>query len=156
MATLGLTRVDPYKNFKFIVEVDGFDVAGFRSVKGLRQSTTDIKYREGGDNSTSRKLIGQTEFDDIVLEKGLTKNAAFYAWATAVFNVAGDVISEKLVKHFITIKVLDKTGKSVKVYQIFNCWPKEYSVGDLDAMGNDVLLESIALAHEGFVLTKSA
>lgn len=155
MATLGLTRVDPYKNFAFVVEFDGIDVAGFSRMSGHRQSTEIIKYREGGDNSSPRKLTGQTDFDNITLERGTTANVGFYTWATLVFNPLADIIPENLVKHFLTIKLRNKQGTTVKEWQILNAWPTEFTAGELDASANGVLVENLVVAHEGFILTKS-
>lgn len=155
MATLGLTRVDPYKNFAFVVELDGIDVAGFSKMGGHKQTTEVISYREGGDNSSPRKLTGQTTFDNITLERGTTANIGFYTWASLVFNPLADIIPENLVKHFLTVKLRDKTGKTVKEWQILNAWPTEFSAGDMDASASGVLVENLTIAHEGFILTKS-
>ena len=41
------TRVDPYRGFKFLVEMDGITQAGFQECRGLDSSTDDVEYREG-------------------------------------------------------------------------------------------------------------
>jgi len=144
-------RKDPYRNFRFQVDIDGFDVAGFSRVSGLGQSTEVIKYREGGDNIATRKLIGQTDFPDIVLERGVSEDIDFYYWASAVYNIVADVIPEELVKHMITIRLMDKTRATVKTWVAYNVFPVEFSVSDLDAMSSGVLIERIVLANEGIV-----
>jgi hypothetical protein len=53
-------RVDPYKNFKFRVILDGKPVVGLSRVSGLRRHTEVITYREGGDPSSIRVLPGVT------------------------------------------------------------------------------------------------
>jgi T4-like virus tail tube protein gp19 len=65
-------RHDPYKQFKFRVTWDGRVVAGVAKVSALRRTTEVIEHREGGDPSTSRKSPGRTQFQPVVLARGLT------------------------------------------------------------------------------------
>ena len=53
-------RNDPYKNFKFRVEISGITSAGFSECTGLSTEVDCIEYREGGD-FVSRKLPGRVE-----------------------------------------------------------------------------------------------
>ena len=45
-------RKDPYRNFNFVVEIDGITQAGFSDCSGFGASTDPIEYREGGKNTT--------------------------------------------------------------------------------------------------------
>ena len=45
-------RVDPYRNFNFLVEIDGITQAGFSDCTGIGASTDPIEYREGGHEMT--------------------------------------------------------------------------------------------------------
>jgi len=47
-------RVDPYRNFSFLVEIDGITQAGFSDCTGFGASTDPIEYREGGYDKTVR------------------------------------------------------------------------------------------------------
>ena len=49
-------RVDPYGNFNFRVEIDGITRAAFSEVTGLDSTIESTDYREGGENTTVRKL----------------------------------------------------------------------------------------------------
>ena len=79
------TRFDPYKNFKFRLKWDGKFIAGVSKVSGLKRTTEVIEHREGGDPSTSRKSPGRTEFEAITLERGVTYDHEFEAWANKVW-----------------------------------------------------------------------
>ena len=70
--TVNAQRFDPYKNFKFRVKWDGRYVAGISKVSGFKRTTEVVKHREGGDPSSSRKSPGRTEYDAILLERGVT------------------------------------------------------------------------------------
>ncbi len=59
--TTNADRIDPYKNFKFVVVWDGTPVAGVSRVGALTRSTQVVTHREGGDPHSSRKSPGQTD-----------------------------------------------------------------------------------------------
>jgi phage tail-like protein len=75
--TVNPTRFDPYKNFKFRIKWDGKYVAGLRKMTALKRTTRVVKYREGGDPSSSRKSPGITEYEAITLERGVTHDLEF-------------------------------------------------------------------------------
>src|SRR5678815_3826859 len=87
-------RFDPYKNFKFRVKWDGRYVAGVSKIGGLKRTTEVVKYRDGGDPSSSRKMPGRTEFEAITLERGVTHDTEFEKWANKVWNLSLIHISE--------------------------------------------------------------
>ena len=71
------TRDDPYKNFRFKVKWDGNYVAGVSKVSMLKRSTEVIKDRAGGDPSGVHVSPGQSTYDPITLEQGVTHDVAF-------------------------------------------------------------------------------
>jgi phage tail-like protein len=79
--TVNAQRFDPYKNFKFRVKWDGRYVAGISKVGALKRTTEVVEHREGGDPSTSRKSPGRNKFEAITLERGITHDTDFDAWA---------------------------------------------------------------------------
>jgi phage tail-like protein len=85
--TVNPLRFDPYKNFKFRVKWDGKYVAGVSKVGMLKRSTEAVEHREGGDPSTVRKSPGQTKYEDITLERGVTHDTEFENWANKVWNL---------------------------------------------------------------------
>ena len=94
------TRLDPYKDFKFRVKWDGQYVAGVSKVSALRRTTDVVEHREGGDPSTSHKSPGQTKYDAITLERGLTQDRAFEAWANQVWKLGAGLGSESALANF--------------------------------------------------------
>lgn len=145
-------RHDPYKNFKFRIRWDGGVVAGVSKVSALRRTTEVVEHREGGDPSTSHKSPGRTKFEPITLERGLTHDPAFEAWANKVGSSqsAGDV-SLKDFRKDIRLELLNEAGQVVKAYQIFRCWPSSYqAVPDLDANAAAVAFEALVLENEGW------
>lgn len=148
---------DPYRNFKFDVEIDGFTRAGFSKVSGLTETTEDIKYREGGENETPHALSGQTTFGDVTLERGMTIDEDFMSWREQIYSVdrvngvQGDNDSYRKT---VTIHLKDKSGQRVHKWVVKRAWPKEFTTEDLDANGNGVLLQTVVLTNEGIKQAK--
>lgn len=47
-----MARSDPYRAFRFLVEIDNMQQGGFQSVAGLERETKTDTYREGGVNQS--------------------------------------------------------------------------------------------------------
>ncbi|MBZ4415585.1 phage tail protein [Myxococcus sp. RHSTA-1-4] len=154
--TVNAVRLDPYKNFKFRVRWDGRDVAGVSKVGALKRTTEVVKHRDGGDFSSSRKSPGRTEYEAITLERGVTHDPEFEAWARKVWNYAAKPLEggESSLKDFrkdIRIQVYNEAGQVVLAYNVFRCWVSEFqALPELDANGNAVAIEYIKLENEGW------
>lgn len=145
--------IDPYRNFKYEVESSGFPRAGFSKISGLKQTTENTQYREGGENETPHQLPGQTTFEDITFERGVSVDEDFVNWCNLIFNV-DNVDGQQGDNNFrkdVTIYLKDKAGARVKKWKVVRAWPKERSYSDLDASSSDVLIETLVLCNEGIV-----
>jgi phage tail-like protein len=147
-------RFDPYKNFKFRVKWDGKYVAGVSKISALKRTTEVVKHREGGDPSSSRKSPGRTEFEPITLERGVTHDPEFEAWASKVWSFAAGLGAEASLKDFrkdLIIEMLNEAGQVAIAYKVFRCWVSEYQgLPDLDANTNNVAIQHIKLENEGW------
>jgi len=145
---------DPFRNFKFRVEVEGFVDQGFTSIEGLSEETEVIDYREGGDNETPRRLSGQTTFGEITMMRGLGPNNDFANWRQQIYdarNTNGQQGEVEGWRKQVVIYLMDKAGNDVKQWTVLRAWPSAREVEELDANGNDVLMESITLQNEGVI-----
>lgn len=151
--TVNAGRVDPYKNFKFKVKWDGRYVAGISAVSGLRRTTEVVTHREGGDLSTARKSPGATRFEAIRLERGVTHDDAFEAWANQVWRIssAGQEVALASFRKDVVIELYNEAGQLVLAYKLYRCWPSEYqALPDLDANNSGVALQMLVLETEGW------
>lgn len=164
---------DPLRNFKYLVTIpytpvkgernfgdDGPAQIGFMSLGGLNVNTEVIPYREGGNNTTTRKMPGQTDFSPITLSRGVvvgTKQSWLW-FRNMFFVIQGESIGPHIGRNFrtsINIHILQhphsqSPAPSGLVYKVYNCWPSSLAYSDLDAGGNAVLIEQMVLAHEGW------
>ena len=147
-------RFDPYKNFKFRVKWDGKYVAGISKVTNLKKTIDPVEHRSGGDPSTVRKSPGQTKYDAITLERGVSHDVEFEQWANKVWNFGSGLGSEVSLSDFrknITIEVYNEAGQVALAYNVYRCWVSEYqAMPDLDASGKAVAIQSIKLENEGW------
>ena len=148
--TVNAARLDPYKDFRFRVIVDGIVVAGVSKVGPLRRSTEVVEHRSGGDASTSHKSPGRTEYDAITLEKGVTHDTTFENWANRVSSHSGQIDLSDFRKD-IQIQFLNEAGDVALVYNVYRCWVSEYqALPELDANGAHVAITLLRLENEGW------
>lgn len=148
-------RFDPYRSFKFRVKTeDGVYVAAVSKVSALKRTTEVVKHREGGDPSTSRKSPGQSEYDAITLERGVTHDEAFERWANKIWNYDSGLGAEVSLADFrknLILEMYNEAGQLAIAYKIYRCWPSEYqALPELDANSNAVAIQMLKLENEGW------
>ncbi len=135
-------RKDPLRNFRFRIEIDGIQQAGFSEVSGFDNTVDVIDYREGTDPTHVRKLSGLTKYGNITLKWGITDSMEIYNWHKSV--VDGNVQRKN-----ISIIAVDEAGSDKARWEIVNAWPTKYDPPDFNAKGNDVAIETLEIVHEG-------
>jgi phage tail-like protein len=152
--TANATRFDPYQNFKFRLKWDGRYVAGISKCSALKRTTEVVEHREGGDPSTGRKSPGRTKFEAITLERGVTHDLDFEAWAAKVWQIGAGLGAEVSLKDFrkdVTLDFYNEAGQLAISYKIYRAWVSEYqALPDLDANANAVAIQHIKLENEGW------
>jgi phage tail-like protein len=147
-------RFDPYKNFRFRLKWDGKYVAGISKVSALKRTTEVVEHRNGGDPTSMRKSPGISKFEPITLERGVTHDVEFEAWASRVWrinNPAGAQIALSGFRKDLLLELHNEAGQVALVYKIYRAWVSEYNaLPELDASANAVAIQSIILQHEGF------
>jgi phage tail-like protein len=147
---------DPYKNYRFKVKWDGSYVAGISKVSMLNRSTEVVKHRTDGDPSIVRVAPGQSSYDPITLERGITYDAAFEQWANKIWNYHNAIgtdpdVSLKDFRKDITIELFNESGQKVLGYNVYRCWVSEFqALPELDGVGNAVAIQMLKLENEGW------
>ena len=145
-------RFDPYKNFKFRVLWDGKPVFGVSKVSALKRTTEVVKHRDGGDNSTDHKSPGRTTYDAITMERGLTHDPQFMAWADMVHPYAGDpAMNLAGYKQELSLVMQNEKGQAVFRYFLHRCWVSEFTaLPELNSNANALAIESLKMELEGW------
>jgi len=152
--TVNPRRFDPYKNFKFRIKWDGRYVAGVNKIGALKRTTELVEHREGGDPSTTRKSPGQSKYEAITLERGVTHDPEFEKWANKIWNYGSGLGAEVSLKDFrkdVIIEVYNEAGQLALAYKVFRCWVSEFqALPELDASANAVAIQTLKLENEGW------
>jgi phage tail-like protein len=135
-------RDNPYPNFNFVVDIGGDELA-FAEVEIPAGEIDVIEYREGADRTNaSRKLPGRVRYGNVTLRRGVDGRLALWEW----FKTVRD---GQLVRRDVTITLLDEQRQPVQRWLLRDAWPTKYDPSDLNAKGNEVLIELLELAVEG-------
>ena len=136
-----MARVDPYKDFRFQVEIDGITSSRFLECTGLGSEVAVIEYREGGDPTAVRKLPGRASFSDITLKRGITESHDLYDWHRSLLQGQIDRRNGKII-------LLDDGGAEVVRWVFREAWPRKWEGPELNAMNNEVAIETFVLTCE--------
>jgi phage tail-like protein len=133
----------PYRDFNFLVEIEGVSSAQFAEVTVPDAEITVVEYREGGDKtSVTRKLPGRVRYGNVVLKRGVSGDLALYDWFRAI--ATGDFQPRN-----VSIVLLDAERQPVIRWNVSQAWPTKYDVSDLKGKSNEVVIEMLELTHEG-------
>jgi phage tail-like protein len=143
------TRTDPYRNFRFRVEIDGVDQGGFREVTIAESAQDPIEYREGTHPPTMRKIPGLIKYGNVTLKWGLTDSMDLYNWRKKIED--GQTSSSR---KNMAIVLIDEQGNEKSRWEFSNAWPTKYDAVDFNATANEIAIETMEIAHENMKRTK--
>ncbi|MGY1701259.1 phage tail protein [Geodermatophilus sp. SYSU D00766] len=136
-----MARPDPYRVFRFVVEIDGTEAGGFRAVSGVERQTQVEPYREGGVNDFEHQLVAKTTYPPLVLQRGLV-GACLWDWHQ-------EVIAGRVQRRTVSILLLDEAGQEAWRWICVGAYPVKWTGAELDALSDSVATESVELAHHG-------
>ena len=135
------TRVDPYRSFNFLVEIDGITQAGFQECSGLDSQTASIDFRLGDDPMHVRKLTGLNTFSAISLKRGVTDSDELWRWRQTV-------VDGKTERRNGSIVLLDEKGAEKLRWNFTNAWPSKWTGPAFNSTGNSIAVETLEIMHE--------
>ncbi|OFZ75014.1 MAG: phage tail protein [Candidatus Lambdaproteobacteria bacterium RIFOXYD2_FULL_50_16] len=136
----------PLPAFHFSVSIGGAE-AGFSEVSGLTMEVQVIEYRDGlSKQYGAQKMSGIPKFNNITLKKGIfPKDNKFFEWINATKLNKPD-------RRDVVISLLNEEHQPVMSWSVTKAWPVKVEGPGLKATGNEVAIESLEFAHEGFVI----
>lgn len=141
-------RVDPYRQYNFIIEIGKDIKMGFMECSGLESSQEIIEYREGVDSLAIKQLPGLISYSNIILRRGMTTNTKLWEWRQKAQK--GTV---ERMDGFIFL--LDDVGKKTVGWALSDAWPVSWTGPKFDATGNGVAIETLEITHEGISIVKA-
>lgn len=188
------TASDPIRNFKFLVEIaptggagagksSGLSIAapnisklGFSVMSGISVQNEMVGYREGGMNTHTHKLVGQSDFAPVTFSRGVFFGQPdMWRWQEFIhsWNQAstGSTSVDNDYRCDITVRVFDhpvsagnyqeagqvnsnnpNLGAPKLGIKLFNCWPGAYALSDLSAGESGIMIQQLTVHHEGFYI----
>jgi phage tail-like protein len=136
-----MARIDPYRGFNFLVEIDGITQAGFQEASGLDATTDVVDYREGADPNHVRKLTGLNKFSPVTLKRGITDSDELWKWRQTVLD-------GKTVRKNGSIILLNEAGEEKLRWNFMDAWPSKWTGPSLNSTATAVAVETLELTHE--------
>ena len=146
---VGQRPTDPFRGFRFKVQIDGITKAGFREVAGLDVANDAVDYRDGDEATRLRKLAGLQKFSNITLKRGVTDDQDLWKWRSMVMD--GKIKDNRKDGQII---LLDDEGKEAAEWTFTDGWPTKWTGPTFNATANEVAIDTLEITHEGLKRVK--
>ena len=114
----------------------------FQTVTGLSVDVNLDTYPEGGENRFVHRLPGRNKYSDLVLKRGMTLVSGVTAWCLDCIENFNYQPTNMIVS------LLNEDHLPVSSWYITNAIPIHYEISGLDAMQNQIVIESMTLRYE--------
>lgn len=141
-------NTDPYGNFRFSLEIENVEVAGFSEVSGLQIETKVFEYKEGGNNATTLKFPETSGYGNVTLKRGVTDSNDLIDWLMDVVNGTFSM-SLRAANQNLAVVLKDEGGEPVRRWNLVRAFPVKWTGPDLKASASEVAIESLEITHEG-------
>jgi phage tail-like protein len=131
---------------RFLVTVDALtDLGAWSKASGLEVSWDLVEYRAGDAKNDRWIFPGVTKYPTVKLERAAEKGAS--AKVQKYLNDNSFKYKEQTAK----IVLQDASGVEVVSWTLQRAMPIKWAVAPFDGAGNKVALETLELAHTGFL-----
>lgn len=156
---------------RFYVEIESQITASFTECQGLGFKLKYERYMEGGVNDQQRILLGQTEFSEVTLKRGLSNDLVFLDWISNILNQLVDrpldqrqlrqqdnLLTlaqtpkqpvDRAKRRNVNILVFNQAGETMQCWTLIGAVPVGWKAPSLQANSNTVAIEELTLAYEG-------
>jgi len=138
--TSGYAKEDPYKNFNFVVEIDGMLAAGYSEVSGLNVELNVERRNFGGENDVEYKFLKPATYSDLILKKGISESDYMWNWYE-------QTIKGQIHPRNGSIYLHDPNISQRKVWNFFHAYPIKWDGPSLNATANNVATHSMTLTY---------
>jgi phage tail-like protein len=138
-----MPEAEIYRAYNFVLDIPGFEASYFSEVSGLSVSVETIEYREGGGGLEVRKLPGRVRYGDVTLKWGMSESKELWDWLMATTQGTFE-------RRDVSVILLKPDGQPPEHtrWNLFNSFPSDWRGAHLDALGNQVAIETLTLAFE--------
>ena len=144
---MAVLRDKPYSGMNFIVDLgtgptEGPD-AGLLEVIFPEARLHVLEYRNGNERESGvRKTQTVTKYGYVTLKRGVIGSLNWYRWWNQTRN------GDQGVERDVTVVLLNEDHSEVVRWNFLRARPVNYQISPLNALGAEVLTESLELAFE--------
>ena len=133
---------------RFYVGLETEISASFSECSGLSVKIKTDTYYEGGVNDQQRIFLGQPQFSEVILKRGMTDDLVFWEWVSQILSGAKK-------RRNVNITVFNQAGETMQCWTLIGAVPVGWKAPSLQANSNTVAIEELTLAYEGLKIAKS-
>jgi phage tail-like protein len=139
----------PLPRFHYQVDWGGVKIS-FTEVTGMDQQVEVIEYRHSDSKDFSKiKMPGMRKFSNITLKRG--KFEGDFDYNNWLDSIANDRTGQR---RDVVVRLMNEKHEPVAVWKAARCFPVKVTAPDLKSDANEVAIESLEIAHEGFTLVR--
>jgi phage tail-like protein len=116
----------------------------FKRVAGISAEIETTTYKEGGENLFTHRLPNRVSYNNLTLERGLVIGSPL----NNEFNVA--MSNLRLNPGNVLVALLNDDSMPISAWLFWKTFPVKWSISDLDAANNSVVIETMELAYTRF------
>lgn len=139
----------PLPRFHYQVDWGGVKIS-FTEVTGMDQQVEVIEYRHSDSKDFSKiKMPGMRKFSNITLKRG--KFEGDFDYNNWLDSIANDRTGQR---RDVVVRLMNEKHEPVAVWKAARCFPVKVTAPDLKSDANEVAIETMEIAHEGFTLVR--
>ncbi len=121
----------------------------FTEVGGLSAEVVTEEMAEGGENRFIQKYPTRLKYPELTLKRGLLRHSEVWEWARQCIE------DFQIQPKSVDITLLGEQHEPLMTWHVIGAYPTKWSVSDLNAANNAVVIESLQLFYQYFSLAKS-
>lgn len=144
----------PYPPVGFHFRVDFLDLPPhaddirFTEVSGLSVELGTEEVPEGGENRFVQRYPTRAKYPDLVLKRGMLVNSEVVGWIRQCIE------DQNIEPKNVDVKLLNEAHEPLVTWHVVKAYPTKWSVSDLNASNNAVVVETLQLAYQYFTVDR--
>ncbi|GLR16707.1 phage tail protein [Portibacter lacus] len=145
----------PVASYFFDVKIGNLSI-GFQSVSGLKASAEYQNIDDNSARSDSSQILKKMKYDPVTFKKGLVKGNSMSKEVFQLFNMefhgSFEGLEKKIQYQTINVTLLSEDEKPLFEWVLEKCYPDSWEVSGLDAMKNEVAIETMTFNFQSMKL----
>ncbi len=148
--TFGLNYITANRFYVEIVS-GSYISACFNECSGLSVKVNYDTYFEGGVNNQQRIILGNSQFSEVTLKRGMSNDVAFWGWASRMLTQIEPNGNQNVnpQRRNVNILLFNPGGETTQCWTLIGAVPVGWQASPLRADANTVAIEEMSLAYEG-------